>query len=280
VDGLRDLVTSASLYGRSSLRLLQRTRRQGVEERLVFVVGCPRSGTTFVGGSLGSQPGFVDLGEVHPLKAAIPRLVELPDDEAAQALRRSLEVVRLLGRARGLRAVEQTPETAFVLRAALLAYPQARAVHVVRDARDVVSSLLERGWLSEGRAGADDVGSSYGSRCRFWVPPDRAASFEHESDATRAALAWRQYVTAARAVPDRTLELRYESLAADPEGAAELVAGHLGSDPAPLAQAFADAHDGSIGRWRRDLTPEQVEDVEREAGALLENLGYAHSIGS
>jgi hypothetical protein len=33
-------------------------------------------------------------------------------------------------------------------------------------------------------------------------------------------------------------------------------------------------HDRSVGRWRRDLTAEQVADVEREAGALLRELGY------
>jgi hypothetical protein len=31
----------------------------------------------------------------------------------------------------------------------------------------------------------------------------------------------------------------------------------------------------SVGRWRRDLSPEQVADVEHEAGALLLELGYA-----
>jgi hypothetical protein len=30
-----------------------------------------------------------------------------------------------------------------------------------------------------------------------------------------------------------------------------------------------------VGRWRRDLTAEQVADVEAEAGALLAELGYA-----
>jgi hypothetical protein len=29
-----------------------------------------------------------------------------------------------------------------------------------------------------------------------------------------------------------------------------------------------------VGRWRRDLTAEQISDVEREAGALLHELGY------
>nr|MBA2462873.1 hypothetical protein [Actinomycetota bacterium] len=130
------LLSSASLYGRSALRLLQRRRRIEPEERLVFVTGCPRSGTTFVAEALGSQPGFVDLGEVHPLKAAIPSLAQLPEAEAAPQLRQVLDRVRRLGLARHLRGVEQTPEIAFVLSAALAAYPAGKAVHVIRDGRD------------------------------------------------------------------------------------------------------------------------------------------------
>jgi transcriptional regulator of met regulon len=53
------------------------------------------------------------------------------------------------------------------------------------------------------------------------------------------------------------------------------MAERLDADPAPLAEAFASAHTRSIGRWQRDLTEEQVADVEREAGALLRELGYS-----
>ena len=52
------------------------------DERLVFVVGSPRSGTTFLAGAIGSVPGFIDLGEVAALKAAIPDLTRLPVPEA------------------------------------------------------------------------------------------------------------------------------------------------------------------------------------------------------
>ena len=65
-------MVSATLYGRSALRIARRRRRLGTEERLVFVVGSPRSGTTFLASAIGSLPGFVDLGEVAPLKAAVP----------------------------------------------------------------------------------------------------------------------------------------------------------------------------------------------------------------
>jgi hypothetical protein len=263
-------------YGVAGARVARRAmraRRFGRrEERLVFVVGCPRSGTTFLAHALGSQPGFVDLGEVTPLKAALPALAGLPATEAAAELRRILERVRLLGLATRLRGVEQTPETAHLLGAALAAYPHAVAVHCLRDGRDVVCSLLERGWLSRRRAGADDAGLAYGAYARFWVEPERREEFEAVSDARRAAWAWRRYVEAARAAaPERTLEVRYESLA----GLAERLAAFLGSDPRPLHRELDDFDHGSVGRWRADLTAEQVADVEAEAGALLAELGYA-----
>ena len=266
-------------YGAASVRVARRAVRQprlGREERLVFVVGCPRSGTTFLGGALGSQPGFVDLGEVTPWKAVLPEVYGRPAVAAARDLRRVLERVRRLGLAGGLRGVEQTPETAHVLGAALAAYPAAVAVHSLRDGRDVVCSLLERGWLSGGRGGADDAGLAYGTHARFWVEPERQEEFGRASDARRAAWAWRRYVEAARtAAPERTLELRYESLAAGPDEAAERLAAFLGSEPAPLRTALAAFRDTSVGRWQRDLTPEQLADVESEAGPLLAELGYA-----
>jgi hypothetical protein len=247
-------------------------RREG---RLVFVVGSPRSGTTFVGGALGSQPGFVDLGEVPLLKAAVPRLVTRPLEEQSREIRRIVQPVRNLALAHGLRAVEQNPETSYVLPAALLAYPTAKAVHVIRDGRDVVCSLLERGWLRPDREGTDDANQAYGAYARFWVEPERREEFSRASEATRAAWAWRRYVTAAgSAAAERTIEIRYESLTADPTGEAERVARELDADPGPLREAFGKVHAGSVARWRTELTPEQLADVEAEAGDLLAELGY------
>jgi Sulfotransferase family len=271
---VRNLARTVSLYGRSAARVFANGRRRGSEERLVFVVGSPRSGTTFVAGAIGRQPGFVDLGEVLPLKAAIPDLCGLPPDEATRRLRHILERVRLLGLARGVRAVEQTPEMAFLTVAARGAYPRARIVHVVRDGRDVVCSLLERGWLGAGRTGSDDARLSFGPHARFWVEPERRDEFPRVSDATRAAWMWRRYLTAAQGAED-AFELRYESLVADPGATAERLARFLGSDPGPLGETLARAHARSLGRWRAELTAAQLADVEGEAGPLLARLGYA-----
>ena len=274
-------MSDVRLYAGALARVLTRTHRHGredleaVAERPVFVLGAPRSGTTFVAGSIGRVPGLVDLGELKPWKAAIPRLASLPEERAAGELRGMLEAIRRYGLVRHLRAIEQTPETAFVLGAVLRAYPQAAIVHMVRDPRDVAASLLQKGWLRAGRQGRDDAGAPYGHHVRFWVEPERAAEFDQADEARRAGWAWRRYVTAARAAPSATIEVRYEELAADPETASEPLAAHLGADPVILARSLSRMHSGSLGRWRRNLTREQVAGVESEAAELMEELGYS-----
>jgi len=248
-------------------RALGQRPRLGREERLVFVVGCPRSGTTFVGRAIGGLPGFVDFGEVTPWKAA------LPERPSAAELRTILERIRRIGLAWGLRGVEQTPETAHVLDAALEAYPEALAVHVVRDGRDVVCSLLERGWLNAETEGRDDAHLTYGAEPRFWVEPERREEFAHVGDARRCAWAWRRYVEAVRAsgAGDRLLEIRYEELASMADRLAEF----LDADATSTHRALDRFRDSSIGRWQKELTPEQLADVEAEAGSLLADLGYS-----
>jgi hypothetical protein len=148
-------------------------------------------------------------------------------------------------------------------------------VHVVRDGRDVVCSLLERGWLNADTEGRDDARLAYGAEPRFWVEPERREEFAQVSDARRCAWAWRRYVEAVRgaAAGERLLEIRYEGLA----GVADRLAGFLGADVPATHRALDRFRDSSIGRWRKELTPEQLADVEAEAGPLLAELGYTPS---
>ena len=245
-----------------------------LDDRLVFVLGSPRSGTTFLAGAIGSLPGFVDLGEVAPVKASIPELAALPPAEAAGRLRRTLAVARRFGLVASVRSVEQTPELAHLVRALPLAYPEAQVVHIIRDGRDVVCSLLEKPWLRPEQGCVDDAGIPYGSYARFWVEPERREEFEHASDARRAAWVWRSYVTAARSAGAQVIELRYEAVTRDPAGVAAVLAPRLAAPVEPLAAALARAHGSSVGRYTTDLDAEQLAEVEAEAGPLLRELGY------
>ena len=274
------LLESAALQLRVAKRLAPRRgaslgeRLGRRDDRLVFVVGSPRSGTTFLAGVVGSLPGFVDLGEVAPVKAAVPELARLDPDAAARRLRRILAVARRVGLVGAVRPVEQTPELAHVVDVLPLAFPDAQVIHIVRDGRDVVSSLLEKPWLRPAQSRTDDAGVAYGAYARFWVEPERRHEFETTSEARRAAWAWRRYVTAARGAQAPVLELRYEDLSADPAAVAAALASFLGAPEHALATALGSAHSTSVGRYRSDLDAQQLADVLDEAGELLRELGY------
>lgn len=277
------LTESVALNLRVTKRLV--FRREGslrerlgrLDDRLVFVVGSPRSGTTFTAGAIGSLPGFVDLGEVAPLKAAVPELAALEPNEAARRLRRILSVARRAALVGSVRPVEQTPEVAHLLRSVPIAYPDARIIHLIRDGRDVVCSLLEKRWLRPAEKTADDAGVAYGSYARFWVEPERRPEFERASDARRAAWVWRRYLTAVRSSGVPTHEIRYERMAESPRDVAEELASYLHAPVGDLASALGRVHAESVGRWRRDLDESQLADVMDEAGDLLSELGYVSS---
>jgi hypothetical protein len=274
------LLDSAALQLRVAKRLAPRRgaslgeRLGRLDDRFVFVLGSPRSGTTFLAGAIGSLPGFVDLGEVAPVKAAVPELARLEPRAAARRLRRTLTFVRRIGLVGAVRPVEQTPELAHLVDVLPLAFPHAQVIHIVRDGRDVVSSLLEKPWLRPAQAQADDAGIAYGTYARFWVEPERRDEFETTSDARRAAWAWRRYVTAARSARTPLLELRYEQLSADPPAVAAQLAAYLDAPEDALTTALGRAHGTSVGRYRRDLDEEQLDDALDEAGELLRELDY------
>ena len=139
----------------------------------------------------------------------------------------------------------------------------------------MVCSLLERGWLGAERADADDAGAAFGVHPRFWVEPGREEEFRQASDARRCAWAWRRYVSAVRESGVPVTEVRYERLVSDPAAATEELSRAFGVAPEAMKAALGAAHASSVGRWQRDLTPEQLADVEAEAGGLLATLGYA-----
>jgi hypothetical protein len=274
------LLESAALQLRVAKRLAPRrgaslSERLGrLDDRLVFVVGSPRSGTTFLAGAIGSLPGFVDLGEVAPLKAAVPELAALQPHEAARRLRRILGVARRVGLVGAVRAVEQTPELAHLVEIIPLAYPEARIVHIVRDGRDVVCSLLDKPWLRPEQAKTDDAGVAYGSYARFWVEHDRREEFEKTSDARRAAWVWRRYLSAARSAGTPLLEVRYEQMTENPSGVAEQLGIYLAAPTDVLDSALGRVHTSSVGRYSTELDESQLADVLDEAGDLLRELGY------
>ena len=260
---------------------------------LIFAGGAPRSGLTllrcvlnahpeiFCGPDSGVMPSLAlqwghiatNLGELHEKHFALDR------EDVKEIFARA--IWRLLAETASHRrqpvTVEKSPLNivAFETIAALM--PKAKFIHVVRDGRDVVASLLERNWRD----------------------PQTGAPFPHVTDPSAAAAYWGGLTElgwrAARAIDDprRFFVLEYEALAKSPDatmkklfdfievGDADVVTNfHRNSIPlldleleseAELRQPIGDRR---VGRWRRDLTAPQCDAVKANASAMLKAFRY------
>ena len=256
--------------------------------RPIFIVGSPRSGTTFLGACIAEIPEISYHFEPVATKAAA-RYVhnnEWSFDEASRFYRLVYAWLMRLHADGDLRFAEKTPRNCFLIDFLYRAFPDAQFIHILRDGRDAALSHSKKPWLQAASAGSnkrETSGYRHGPYPRFWVECDRTHEFETTSDIHRCIWAWRRHVSAildqAQNLPaQQYYELRYEDLVAQPQQEAERLLTYLGlgSQAAnqALCQAFAQARPDSVGGWQRQLAPDQLQQIEQEAGDLLRRLGY------
>ena len=282
------------------------------------IVGCPRSGTSLLAVMLDSHPDFA----VPPETAFLKHVVGLRGDPEAMRRRFieivtadrtpisnwsdfgldrnafANRIARLspFTAAAGTRAFfamyaenerkprtgEKTPDNIFVMREIAALLPEARFIHVIRDARDTALS-----WR------------------KTWFAPSQ--------DFGVLGQAWRHHVDAGRAAGamlPHYLETRYEDLVLRPEAELARLCRFLGVDYAPamvdsaahgaarIARLQARLHVSGrlvsredrtrihenlakppqkerVGVWRREMSAVDRAAVEHGAGPLLAALGYA-----
>ena len=269
----------------SAARLLKSIRPD--LSRPVFVLGSPRSGTTFLGNALGRVPGISYHNE-PPATSAAARLVYSGEWDWQRAARYYRRTYRWLMRARGEgdhRFCEKTPRNNFIVPFLADAFPDARFLHILRDGRDAALSHMKKPWLAERmreqrRIGV--AGDPLGPFPRFWVERERAGEFGSTDDYHRCIWTWRRHVEAALADgaalgAERYLELRYEDVVREPAAGADRIADFLdltAPQRSALTASLGRARDDSVGAWRRELSGEQVARSGAEAGPLLRRLGY------
>src|SRR5215831_19114852 len=134
---IRDRRRDPALRRRPSARALDPRLR-----RPIFVIGAPRSGTTFLGSCLGRLPEVSYHFEPRLTKAAARCVYD-----GSWSARRGGAVFRLSYRALllaalggGRRFADKSPENSFVVPFLAAAFPGAQFVHLVRDGRDAAVS--------------------------------------------------------------------------------------------------------------------------------------------
>jgi hypothetical protein len=271
--------------------LRKRPSARALDPRLVrpiFIIGAPRSGTTFLGSCIGALPEVSYHFEPRLTKAAARCVYDgsWSERRSAAVFRLSYSALLLAALDGGRRFAEKNPENGFVVPFLAAALPQAQFVHIIRDGRDAAVSHSEQPWLAAASAGTARRGRGgqlWGPYPRWWVEPARREEFTQVSDLVRSAWCWRRFTTAAldglaELPASRMLELRYEPLVHDPARAASQLADFLETSPAglrSLRDGLSQARTSSVGRWRGILAERDIAEVRAEIGPLLSRLGYA-----
>ena len=257
--------------------------------RPIFIVGSPRSGTTFLGSCIAQLPEISYHFEPVATKAAARYIhnQEWSFTEAKQFYQRVYAWLMRLHADGDLRFAEKTPRNCFLIDFLYQAFPDAQFIHIIRDGRDAALSHSKKPWLQAAAAQSgkrESSGYRHGPYARFWVEADRIHEFESTSDIHRCIWAWRRHVSTildqTQALPKgQYYELRYENLVAQPQQEALKLLDYLGiqntGSSQKLYQAFAQAKTTSVGGWQRELSAEQLQQVNQEAGTLLKQLEYS-----
>jgi hypothetical protein len=275
----------------------------------IFIVGCPRSGTTLLQRLLDAHPEVAIFNQSE----FIPRLYEEGrgitadglvsqelvarvighhkfsrfgiDPEELERLTRAngaLTYARLIslvfdlyGEGRGKRIVgDKTPRYVRKLPTLHSLWPDAKFIHLIRDGRDVCLSLLD--W----RKAENAVG-----RFAAW----------HEDPITTGALWWARNVGIGREDgrllgPDLYREMRYEDLVSRPVEACTSLCEFLSvsyddsmlgfHEGRQLADPLLDAKKAwrpitpGLRDWRSQMSAADIEHFEAAAGQMLSELGY------
>jgi hypothetical protein len=245
---------------------------------MIFNVGARRSGTYWLQRIVCAHPAVGEVpSETYVFSHGIAPLMERfqhDEPESQEVGRVYADRERLIASVRALcetvfgefasdgqtHVAERTPW--HVLHLALIAevHPDARFVHIIRDGRDAVRSLV----------------------AQPWGPRTVAEAAEEWCESVAAGRG------AASGLRERLLEVRYEDLLADPAPAIDRIYTHVGleggRDEALAAAAEVvnlGVQDGRVGagKWRDSWGRRDLRAFDRVAGDLLRALGYDQGPG-
>ena len=256
----------------------------------IFIIGSPRSGTTFLGDCLAQIPEISYHFEPVLIKAASRYVYtkEWESDRASGFYRRVYAWLMRFQKDGDLRLAEKTPRNSFIIPFLAQTFPDAKFIHIIRDGRDVAVSLAQKPWYSNELNGSimrEPGGYLCGSSARFWVEPERRKEFETTNNIHRCIWIWRKYTEAAsegiNQLPlEQKYELRYENLVANPQIEATRILNFLDIEKQSSRSIFQQhlvdkAKVDSIGKWQSELDDNSLEQIEKEAGSWLKQWGYS-----
>lgn len=254
----------------------------------IFILGCPRSGTTYLGNVLEMIPGVSYYFE-PPIIKYYTRLIyegKVSDKSATLFYRLCFRSLLLFAPGTGTRVIEKNPNHTWIADTLIKIFPDALFIVITRDGRDTAASLLQKPWhlgrsASSGRT--EPGGYRYGPYPHFYIEKERADEYLHTTDAHRCIWIWKRHAEQIELLK-QTLpvqqqhHLKYEDLVSLPEESLSKILDFLGeNDACTRAKIFEAAKEGyasSVGRWHQFLSDADLEVIEKEAGELLRKTDH------
>jgi hypothetical protein len=262
----------------------------------VFVLGCGRSGTSFLGSALGAHPAVEFWFEPHAVWAAVDSRTDYggwhgPDGQARLCgqdvdMRIRARFQRAFAPSAGRITVEKTPINTFRIGYLDALHAGARYVHIVRDGIEVASSIarvagrtirvaghprgLDAWWGAGDKRWRDLVAIG-----REWESEGDIAALH--GDLRRGAYEWllsvREVERWRPVLGGRLLEVRYADLIGEPSREFDRIARHIGlpADPGWLARTVAGTREGKRTNVELEL-PAAIRDAFNGA---QERFGFA-----
>jgi len=255
----------------------------------IFIGGAGRSGTTLLRVILDSHSRICCGPELkvtpliaqmwHSFQSAQPALAEYEINSAdiTGIFQQMFQILtsRILKKSQKSRIAEKTPGNASMFLYLFCIFPKSPLIQMVRDPRAVVASLLKMDWIDASTGKPLDYVSSAQAAARYWL---------------REVTAGRQILAHPEAAKNY-LELRYEDLILNPEKSLKKVFEHLGEawEPSVLEfhqfdrnlagessaqQVNQPLHSEALERWRSELSPGQISEIDEITAALRGELGY------
>jgi hypothetical protein len=249
----------------------------------IFVVGSPRSGTSQLAFSLARHSQNWVSRESHFLH----HLAKLAKDIHALGTEWNAvsytwwlakegvtpeELLRFIGsginalftnRSGGLRWIDHTPAYAIIMPDLAVAFPGALFIHIVRDGRDVVNSMIHS---EHHRSVWCDWALDFRAACKTWAEHVEAALRYEETDPRRV---FRVYLESVSTGSDDEFGKIFDFLKLPYE---ETVTGLFRSGK-KLNSSFSEEERDRM-RWQNSWTDEQKALFGRICGPLLVTLGY------
>jgi hypothetical protein len=242
-------------------------RRNPSVDSPVFVMGCGRSGTHWLGRILGSHPDILAGIEVKGIFDVATQIALDPSQKQHLFPRLIRRYRRAVRRARPRRYADKSHPTLWFAEMLADEFPKARFVAIQRSPYATVNSMLQHAGVTR-----------WTTMWREWTLPNHflgiteelAAEYDGLPLAAKHALRWcshaRRVQELEASLGDGMLVVEYEKLHSEPAAQLRSLQAFLNlvrPFPEPPIKRF------SLERWRKELSPsdrEAIDEVLRRAG--------------